>query len=148
MFFFAIDHFECLAKKLFGDLFDPELRESETQLPSYLVSFYLIGRPRTMEEIHTLLRETGAVTRLYHWRPTQAVDAGQRSCYYSNPKDPIKFKLAFLTNERGLVDRAAVTIYDSREVMRVDLLHELELTASLGGELTATTKKDLSIDFI
>jgi hypothetical protein len=74
---------------------------------------------------------------------------GEQCCAYSDPTFDFIYKVNCITDDSGMCDTIYVTLYDSLEMLGIEVQNELEEQTSKSGEVVfARSMSDVLRDFI
>ncbi len=95
------------------------------------IGFYLARRDK-LQTVVGLLARSGELDVLYDIRHEPPCTWHQ-ACLFSKPSVPYMYRVDCMSYHGDACDRVLITVYDSRDVMGMDLLRELRDKAGLGG---------------
>ena len=129
-------------------LMDTHTMEQPVYYQDYALIVFPVATPLPLEEVMDMLEDEMEMILLYHHIPSFDTAFAHSCCAYSNPAFGRMFKVNATTNERGLVDRITVTIYESLEFMSADVCLDLELHARTGHFKYKKPKDEVLLNFI
>jgi hypothetical protein len=102
-----------------------------------------------INDLLDVLDDTMELVILYHVIPSDATVMGEQCCAYSDPTFDFIYKVNCITDDSGMCDTIYVTLYDSLEMLGIEVQNELEEQASKSGEVVfARSMSDVLRDFI
>jgi hypothetical protein len=90
---------------------------------------FILPEPYNYENSNDLLDildETMELVILYHVIPSDATVMGEQCCAYSDPTFDFIYKVNCITDDSGMCDTIYVTLYDSLEMLGIEVQNELE----------------------
>lgn len=144
----AIDNFRSLAPLLLPELIDLNRLESIDDYDDFTMMTFTLAEPMSIEEVMDCLEDQMELTILYHMVTSDATDAGQHCCAYSNPSFEHMYKINAQTQEDGLAHTLYVYVYDSLEVMLESLKDDMEQHSHIGHFKTKLEMSRFIADFM
>lgn len=144
----AIDNFRSLAPLLLPELIDLNRLESIDDYDDFAMMTFTLAEPMSIEEVMDCLEDQMELTILYHMVTSDATDAGQHCCAYSNPSFEHMYKINAQTQEDGLAHTLYVYVYDSLEVMLESLKDDMEQHSHIGHFKTKLEMARFIADFM
>lgn len=145
---FFLNQFEKYAYLRLPNMFSHYNRRKEEFSKGRIMAEYALAPPLRIEELKSELDDTDMVKRFYHYRPTSALVINQKLSYYSAPESKILFKIDATSNINGFCTFISVTIYDSIEQMRHEVLADYESHSRMDGIFHGRSIKDVQLDFL
>lgn len=142
------DDFLSVVPLQLPQLLDKRGMERPVRYDDYILLEFSLNEPYSIEEVMDMLEDEMEMIILYHHIPSMQTEFGHSCCAYSNPAFGRMFKVNAATNERGMVSRIKVTIYDSLEYMSADVCLDLGLHGRTGFFKYMKAKEEVLLDFI
>lgn len=142
------DDFLAVVPLQLPELLDKRKMEKPVKYDDYVLLTFRLNTPFTIEEVMDMLEDEMEMIILYHHIPSRQTEFGHSCCAYSNPAFGRMFKVNAATDERGMVSRIKVTIYESLEYMSADVCLDLELHGKGGFFKYVKPKEEVLLDFI
>lgn len=128
----AIENFRSLAPLLLPELIDLNRLEAIDDYDDYALMTFSLAEPMSLEDVMDSLEDQMELTILYHMVTSDATDAGQHCCAYSNPSFEHMYKINAQTETDGMAHTLYVYVYDSLEVMMESLKEDMEQHSETG----------------
>lgn len=128
----AIENFRSLAPLLLPELIDLNRLEAIDDYDDYALMTFTLAEPMSLENVMDSLEDQMELTILYHMVTSDATDAGQHCCAYSNPSFEHMYKINAQTETDGMAHTLYVYVYDSLEVMMESLKEDMEQHSETG----------------
>ena len=142
------DDFLAVVPLQLPELLDKRKMEKPVRYDDYVLLTFQLNTPFMIEDVMDMLEDEMEMIILYHHIPSRQTDFGHSCCAYSNPAFGRMFKVNGSTDERGMVSRIKVTIYESLEYMSADVCLDLELHGRSGFFKYVKSKEEVLLDFI
>ena len=142
------DDFLAVVPLQLPELLDKRKMEKPVRYDDYVLLTFRLNTPFTIEDVMDMLEDEMEMIILYHHIPSRQTDFGHSCCAYANPAFGRMFKVNAATDERGMVSRIKVTIYESLEYMSADVCLDLELHGKGGFFKYVKPKEEVLLDFI
>ena len=144
----TVDLFNSLAPLLLPQLIDLNLMEEIEEYDDYALITFTLPRPMTIDFVMDCLEDQMELNILYHMVTSDARNAPQHCCAYSNPAFGRMYKLNAQTNRDGMVDTLYVYLYDSLEVMLEDMKSDIALHSRYGRFVSRMEMSRFIADFM
>lgn len=142
------DDFLAVVPLQLPELLDKRRMEKPVRYDDYVLLTFTLNNSCPIEDVMDMLEDEMEMIILYHHIPSRQTDFGHSCCAYSNPAFGRMFKVNAATDERGMVSRIKVTIYESLEYMSADVCLDLELHGRVGFFKYVKPKEEVLLDFI
>ena len=128
----AIENFRSLAPLLLPELIDLNRLEAIDDYDDYALMTFTLAEAMSIEDVMDSLEDQMELTILYHMVTSDATDAGQHCCAYSNPPFEHMYKINAQTETDGMAHTLYVYVYDSLEVMMESLKEDMDQHSQTG----------------
>lgn len=108
---------------------------------------YTLSHRFEVEDIKDIIEEQMELNILYYFVPSEHTTFGQQLCAYSDHNFGHMFKVHATTNGAGLVDMLVVTVFDSPEIMCINILFDLDLHVGKGKFISVRDRANVLIEF-
>ena len=144
----ALESFNSLAPLLMPKLIDLNRLDAIDDYGEYALLTFSLAKPLGIEEVMNIMEDQMELTVLYHTIASDATDAGQHCCTYSNPSFSHMYKFNAQTMASGKVETVYVYIYESLEDMLEALKSDMEQHSHFANFKAKVEMAQLIADFM